>query len=330
MRKKLIILLIVSFIFSLGLMGCSEKKAEKNEVSGNVQLKIITGSTGGTYYSLGGAIANVWSKYIDGIQVTSQPGGASVESINSIVTGEVEIGLAMNNIADDAWNGRGKFANPIQDFRVIGVVYPEVFQGIALKGSGVKTIEDLKDKKVAVGPPGSGTAVLSEIVLEEAGITFNDIRAEFAGFGDASNKMKDGLIDASMGVLSVPAAAVQDIITVRDIEIIEVEDELYEKIKKKYPFFNKYIIEAGTYGNEEDIQTINCQAALYCSADLSEDIVYELTKVLYEKSSEIGNAHAAGKWINVENALAGITTKLHPGALKYYEELGLVIAEEIK
>jgi len=142
--------------------------------------------------------------------------------------------------------------------------------------------------------------------------------------------MKDGHLDASFGVLGVPAAQIQDIKTSRDIEIIEIKGEIFKKIKAKYPFFSQYVIPAGTYGNKEDKYTINCQAALYVKADLPEDVVYNLTKVFYEKSSEIADAHAAGKYISLEKALDGITTKLHPGALKYYEEQGIKVPDSIK
>ena len=321
-------------MLSVALLGCGQKEEPKQGEAPRPQtqqLNIITGSTGGTYFPLGGAMANVWTKYIDNVQVTSQPGGASVESINRVNAGEVHLGMAMNNIADDAWFGRGGWeGKPIQNFRAIGVIYPEVYQGVALKSSGIKTLEDIKGKRVAVGPTGSGTAVLSAAVFGEAGLAFGDMRAEFAGFGDAASKMKDGQLDANFGVLSVPAAAIQDIATVRDIEIIEIDEQLFEKIKAKYPFFSRYLIPAGTYGNPEDVWTINCQAALYVTPDLDEDLVYELTKVFYEKASEIGDAHAAGKHISLEKALDGITTKLHPGALKYYLEKGIDVPQSIR
>ncbi|KJS22576.1 MAG: hypothetical protein VR72_06015 [Clostridiaceae bacterium BRH_c20a] len=349
MKKRLVFMLVLVFIVSSVMLGCGAKQetpsekpkeapqAEPKKVE-TLQINIITGSTGGTYYPLGGAMANVWSKYIDNLQVTSQPGGASVESINMVNTGEVQLGMAMNNIADDAWKGKGTWeGKAIQNFRSIGVIYPEVYQGIALKESGIKTIADLKGRKVAVGPVGSGTAVLSEAVFGEAGLTFKDMGAQFDGFGDAASKMKDGHIEANFGVLSVPAAAIQDIKTVRDIEIIEIKGELFEKVKANYPFFSQYIIPAGTYGNTEDKYTINCQAALYVAPDLPEDVVYELTKVWYEKTSEVAQAHAAATWLseelaagNLEIAISGITTPLHLGAYKYFQEKGITIPDEIK
>ncbi len=346
MKKRIALLLIFAFVLSIGLMGCGQKEQPQQSGEGEqqepakvekMQINIITGSTGGTYYALGGAMANVWNKYLDNVQVTPQPGGASVESINRVNAGEVELGMAMNNIADDAWNGRNSYNEPIRNFRAIGVIYPEVYQGVALKESGIKSIEDIKGKRVAVGPVGSGTLVLTEAVLTETGMTFNDIKAAYDGFGDAASKMKDGHLDAAFNVLSVPAAAIQDIQTVREIEVIEIPNDIYEKIKAKYPFFSQYTIPAGTYGNEEDKLTVNCQAALYVSPDLPEDVVYDITKVWFEQTAEVAQAHAAAQWLadelaagKLETALMGITTPLHPGAYKYFVEKGIEVPDEIK
>ncbi|MGI6584522.1 MAG: TAXI family TRAP transporter solute-binding subunit [Gracilibacteraceae bacterium] len=342
MRKKLVFLLVALFIVSSLLTGCGtsqkpEATEEKPATVEKKQISIITGSTGGTYFALGGAMANTWNDHCQLVQVTSQPGGASVESINRVHAGEVELGMAMNNIADDAWNGKGAFKEKQQNFRAIGVIYPEVYQGVALKESGIKELADVKGKRVAVGPVGSGTVVMTETVLTEAGMTLDDVKAAYDAFGDAAGKMKDGHLDAAFNVLAVPAAAIQDIMTTRDINVIEIGDELYNKVKAKYPFFSQYIIPAGTYGNEQDVKTINCQAALYVQPDLSEDIVYEVTKVWYEKTAEVAQAHAAAKWLsdelaagNTDTILAGITTPLHKGAYKYFVEKGIAVPDMIK
>ncbi|MDD2573244.1 MAG: TAXI family TRAP transporter solute-binding subunit [Bacillota bacterium] len=350
MRKKLALLLVLLFVFSTMLVGCSTPgdTGQQEETEGEapeeaaapaqkIQVNIITGSTGGTYFALGGAMANTWNEFLDNVQVTSQPGGASVESINRVHAGECELGMAMNNIADDAWKGQGAFPAEQQNFRAIGVIYPEVYQGVALKESGITSIEGLKGKRVAVGPVGSGTVVMSETVFNEAGLTFDDVKAAFDGFGDAASKMKDGHLDAAFNVLAVPAAAIQDIMTARDIEVIEIGDDLYKKVKAKYPFFSQYVIPAGTYGNEEDKLTINCVAALYVAPEMSEDAVYDITKVWFEQTAHTAAAHGAAQWLadeiaagNKQVMIDGITTPLHPGAYKYFTEIGLDIPDMIK
>lgn len=333
-RNKSAFLLVCMLALVLVVTGCGGGSATKSDSKPKVtQMFLLTGSTGGTYYPLGGAIANVWNKYLaEKVQVTSQPSGASVENLKRIGKGEAHLGMAMNNIADQAWKGEGdsfKDTGPIKNFRAIGVIYPEVYQGIAAADSNINSIADLKGKRVAIGPTGSGTAVISKDIFAEYGLQMSDFKPEYAGFGDAANKFKDGHIDANFGVLSVPAAAIQDIMTVRKVKIIEIKGEVFDKLKAKYPFFSQFVIPAGTYGNEKDAYTISMQAALYCKADLPDDLVYDLTKTFYEKSGEIAAAHAAGKYIKLEKALDGITTPLHPGAVKYYKEKGIKIPDNI-
>jgi TRAP transporter TAXI family solute receptor len=332
-KGTLATLLITVLAISSALTGCGSNAAKTESKPKPAQIFLLTGSTGGTYYPLGGAMANVWNKNLaDKVQVTSQPSGASVENLKRIGKGEAQLGMAMNNIADEAWKGQGesfKDTGAIKNFRTIGVIYPEVYQGIAAADGGIETIADLKGKRVAIGPTGSGTAVVSKDIFAAYGLSFADFKPEYAGFGDAANKFKDGHIDANFGVLSVPAAAIQDVMTVRKIKIIEIKGDTFTKLKTQFPFFSQFVIPAGTYGNATDAYTISMQAALYCKADLPEDLVYELTKVFYEKNSEIAAAHAAGKYIQLTKALDGITTPLHPGAVKYYKEKGVAIPDNI-
>jgi TRAP transporter TAXI family solute receptor len=326
------ILVLMVFLLATLAAGCGggDQQAAKPKTE---QLFLLTGSTGGTYFALGGSIANTWNKHLAGkVQITSQPSGASVENIKRIGKGEAHLGMAMNNIADQAWKGEGdafKDTKAIKNFRTIGVIYPEVYQGFVAADSPANSIADLKGKKVAIGPTGSGTAVISKDIFAEYGLQFSDFKPEFAGFGDAANKFKDGHIDANFGVLSVPAAAIQDVMTARKIKIIEIKGPTFDKMKAKYPFFSQFVIPAGTYGNEKDVYTVSMQAALYCKADLKDDLVYELTKTFYEKSAEIAAAHAAGKYIKLATALDGITTPLHPGAIKYYKEKGVKIPDNL-
>ncbi len=330
--RKTATLVLVVFVLAILAAGCGggDKKAATPKVE---QMFLLTGSTGGTYFALGGSIANTWNKHLAGkVQITSQPSGASVENIKRIGKGEAHLGMAMNNIADQAWKGEGdafKDTKAIKNFRTIGVIYPEVYQGFVAADSPVNSIADLKGKKVAIGPTGSGTAVISKDIFAEYGLQFADFKPEFAGFGDAANKFKDGHIDANFGVLSVPAAAIQDVMTARKIKMVEIKGPTFDKMKAKYPFFSQFVIPAGTYGNDKDVYTVSMQAALYCKADLKDDIVYELTKTFYEKSAEIAAAHAAGKYIKLEKALDGITTPLHPGAIKYYKEKGVKVPDNL-
>lgn len=328
MKKRLALLLSVLLILSLGLVGCASNgdggEATNDADTGGVQeLSFATGGTSGTYYPLGGAIANTWNKTIDGINVTIQPAGASVENINRVSSGEVDMVLAMNNIADQAYNGYGdSFASAMTDFEAVGVVYPEVVHIITTQDSGIETIYDLQGKTINPGPPGSGTYVTAMEVLNVYGV--DDYKSSPGSFSDAVAGLKDGNIDAAFAVLSFPASAVTEIATSKDVKILEVDDAEFEVLLETVPFAAKFDITGGEYkGQDEDAQTIALQAVLYVKKGLDEELVYNLTKEMYENTDQIAQGHARGKQISIDNALDGVTTPVHPGAMKYYEEQGL-------
>lgn len=326
MKKTLTLILIG--ILALSLVACGGSGDPAGGKAGDPQdLVMGTGSSGGTYFALGGAMANAMNDPLSEfeIAVTAQASGASVENINLINAGEMDLGISMNNVAADAFAGKGAFNAPVDNVASIGVVYNEVYQIVANASTGAKNVEDLKGMKVAVGPAGSGTVGLTEKVLTAAGLDIDkDISRQSDSFGDASTKMQDGHIDAACNVLAVPAAAITEMIASMDIVYVDISDEILAKIQADEPYFVRKVIPAGTYDKQtEDINTITCKAALYCRADLDEETVYQITKAFYETGDKVAAAHATGKEIQLEGALEGITTPIHPGAAKYFKEQGI-------
>lgn len=328
--RKWSILLSILLIGSVFLAACGQQGDTGGGAQGGRQdLSLATGSTGGTYYPLGGAIANVWNKNVKGVNVTAQATGASVENLALLARGEADLAMAVNMTADDAYNGRGDFeGQKVTNFGAIGVVYPEVVQIVVAKDSDIQTIADLKGKRVAVGPQGSGTVNTTRHILEAYGLTFDDIQPFYDGFGDAATKFKDGQIDAAFGLLSLPASNIEDITTAKEVRVLAVDNEAMKKLQEKYPFYQPLTIPGGTYkGQDEDVQTATLKAVMYAKSDLSEDLVYNLTKTMYEKQPDIASAHQAGKQIDLQKALEGVTTPIHPGAKKYFEEKGIPLPE---
>lgn len=342
--KKMISLSLAA-ILAMGLMaGCgsgskpasgeegskAEAAADGGASAGAAQdLVMGTGSTGGTYFALGGAMANAINNKLSDqkINITAQSTGASVENLNLIQAGEMDLGIAMNNVAAAAQEGTGAFSAPLTNVKAIGVVYNEVYQIVANAAStDAETVEDLKGLKIAVGPAGSGTVVLTEQIFEAAGVDINkDIERQSDSFGDAATKMQDGHIDAACNTLAVPASAIVEMTTSMDLKYINISDEILEQLPS---YFTRKVIPAGTYPKQEkDCETVTCKAALYCSADLDEETVYQITKAFYTSGEEIAAAHETGKEINVETCLEGITTPIHPGAAKYYKELGMEVPD---
>jgi len=345
MRTKLLLsLLILMLALSLVAAGCGggeeapeqtgeEQSGEETQSSEpeveTVNLLMGTGGTGGTYYPLGGAIAEAWNSHIDGLNVTVQSTGASVENIRLIGSGEADLGMAMNGPAMAGYEGTGDFeGNAVQNFYAIGVIYPEVMQIITPKDSGIETVADLKGKRVSVGPPGSGTASSALKILEAYGIDpDNDIDRFDDNFSDGASKIKDGLLDAAFAVLAVPAANVIDISTSTPVNIVDIEGEGLEAILAADPTFSAYEIPAGTYKGLDDIgHTVSQWAVLYVTDELSDDLAYQMAKVMYENTDEIAAAHASGNQITIDNATKGIApVPFHPGAIKYYEEVGIPV-----
>lgn len=334
MRKSLLLVLALLLTVSLLVIGCGGGQEEPNnegENSGSetANLLMATGGTGGTYYPLGGSIADVWNKNIEGLNVTVQATGASVENIRLLASGETQLAMAMNGPAQAAWNGTGDDfeGNALQNFAAVGVIYPEVMQIIAPADAGIKTVADLKGKRVSIGPVGSGTASAALKILDSYGIDpDNDLRKFQDNFADAARKIKDGQLDAAFAVLAVPAGNVVDITTATPVSIVNIEGEGLQKLLEADPTFSSYEIPGGTYeGQDEIASTVSQWAVLYVQQDLPEDLIYNMTKVMYEYTENIAKGHARGNQITIDNALKGIEpVEFHPGAIKYYKEKGLM------
>jgi TRAP transporter TAXI family solute receptor len=341
MKRNFALLLVLVLAFTFALSGCSAKTEEPAEVgeeetkteepveveepADTLELAFATGGTSGTYYPLGGSIASVWNKHIDGVNVTIQPAGASVENINRVSSGQVDLVLAMNNIADQAFNGVGEsFPEALDGFKAVGVVYPEVMHVITTQSTGIQSIAELKGKTINPGPPGSGTYVTAMAILEAYGIGEDDFKSRPGSFSDAVSGLKDGNLDAGFAVVSFPASAVTQIATTNPVKILEITGDGFDKLLESVPFAAQFAITGGAYnGQDEDATTVALQAVLYAKSDLSDELVYDLAKVMYENTPEITLGHARGAQILLENAANGITTPFHPGALKYLEEKGI-------
>lgn len=334
--KKFLSLLLATLLV-LSLAACGEKQQDNQDPQNPSQtivpqdLVMGTGSTGGTYFALGGAMANaINDKLADKkITISAQSTGASVENMNLINAGEMDLGIAMNNVAANAFDGVGAFSSPVTNVSSIGVVYNEVYQIVANAATGAKNVEDLKGKKVAIGPAGSGTLGLSQKIFTAAGLDPNkDIQPQSDSFGDAATKMQDGHIDAACNVLAVPASSIIEMTTSMKLAYVNISDDILETLQATEPYFVRKVIPAGTYdGQTEDINTITCKAALYCRADLDEETVYQITKAFYESGDVIAAAHATGKEVQLEGCLEGITTPIHPGAARYYKEMGITVPD---
>jgi len=290
-------------------------------------VAIATGGTGGTYYPLGGALAQMISNNVEGLIVTAQSGNASIANCNLISRGQIETGFSQANTTFWCYTGTGILEGtpPITNLRGIASLYPETIHIVAIKGSGIKTIEDLKGKRVGVGAPNSGTAADAEIILNAHGITFDDIKADFLSFNEVAQRLIDGQIDAGFATAGFPTSSIINIATKRDIVLIPMSEEKIKELVETIPYYGATVIPGGLYkGVDEDVPALATPALWVCDAKLSSDIVYKMTNVLWEHRDVLEKVHSQGKNITLETALDGIGVPLHPGAEQYYKEVGLI------
>ncbi len=317
MKKSIAVVLILTLALSLMFTGCG---------SSEQFVTITSGGTGGTYYPIGGAIAKAITDNAENITVTGQAGNASVANCNLINEGETQAALAQNNVAYWAYNGEGSFeGTPITKIAGIASLYPEAIQLVALAESGITSVADLKGKKVCVGEAGSGVYADVVNILAAYGMTVDDIKADYLSFSEGSQKLKDKQIDAAFLTAGYPTSAVVDVATSRDITIVPMDEATLDSLIAASPYYAKAVIPAGTYkGVDVDTVTATTMAMLICSTELEEDLVYTMTKAMWENQNVIAEAHEKGKVVTMETALDGMGIPLHPGAAKYYKEQGLV------
>jgi uncharacterized protein len=315
---------------SMFLAACGDKAKEdpKDTDDGTVEesenpefMSIATGGTGGTYYPLGGSMANI-IKDETGIDTNAEVSGASAENMTSLKDGAVEIAFTQTDIASYAKDGKLMFeGNVVDNVKAIGTLYPETVQIVTTAKSGIKTIADLKGKKVSVGAPGSGTFANAEQILEIHGITMEDIDAKHLSFDESTAGIQDGSIDAAFVTAGTPTGAVEGLGATEDVVILSIEANKAEELIAKYPYYAKDEVPSGVYGLTDSVPTVAVLAMLVVREDLSEQLVYDITKAIFENTDKIG--HAKAQLIKAENALNGVGIEVHPGAQKYYDEKGI-------
>lgn len=317
MKKYIVLALAVVFICTVAFTGCAPQK---------VNLILATGGTSGTYYPFGGSMAQIFNSKIENMNVTAQATGASVENLKLIGKKEAELAIVQNDMTDYAYNGTETFKDgKIENVRAVATLYPEVIQIVASVDSGINTLQDIKGKKFSVGAPGSGVEANARQLLEMMGMTYNDFTANYLSFSESADSFKDKHIDGFLFTSGIPNAAIQDISTTSSLKFVSVSDDVIKQLTSQYPFFTEYIIPAGTYkGQDTDVKTIAVKATLVAGAEVSEKVIYDLTKALFENQPELAQAHAKGEQLNINEAVKGISVPFHPGAEKYYKEKGIL------
>ncbi|RFU70391.1 TAXI family TRAP transporter solute-binding subunit [Peribacillus saganii] len=305
----------------------TEKPAERTSPGSSEAISIVTGATSGTYYPLGGGIGKALNGAGIGVNATVESTGGSNENVRLLGQGEAEIGFTETGIAYYGYEGIEMFKdNKFDNLRGIMSLYANLMQTVVMKDSGIQSYADLKGKTVAIGIQGSSSALNMQLVLKEYGLSLGDIKPQFVSYSEGVTMLKDGQIDAVMIDSGIPNSAVTDITTQHDVNILPIEEEKIKSLVSKYPYFsNMVIIPKGTYeGIDVDVPTAGAKVMLVTHAGVSEEMVYKLTKTIFEKKEEIIKIHPRGDSIDLKTATDGMSIPLHPGAEKYLREQGAI------
>lgn len=314
MKRFAAIVMALVMIFSLAACG------------GTSAMTMGTGGTAGTYYGYGGILGNQ-IKSSTGITVNVVSTDGSKANILGIDAGNYQLATVQSDVMAYAWEGLRSFEQEgkLDSFRVIGGLYAEAVQLVTMSAD-IKSVADLKGKKVSIGAAGSGVYFNAIDILGAAGLTENDIQPQYQSFADSADALKDGKIDAAFIVAGAPTPAIQELCTSASAYLVPIDGAVAEKLMNDSPYYTTYKIPANTYdGQTADVTTVTVKATLIVSASASEDDVYKVTKAIFDNIPAITEAHAKGAELSLENATDGMTVPFHAGAAKYFAEKGVTV-----
>ena len=333
--SKLIMLTLVAALAACGgdntakpAAGSDAAPQQEQAVKSGLQTKFVTVGTGGAsgpYNIIGTALSELYAQKF-GVNAKTQTTGASVENLNLLAQNKLELAFVMSDALSDAVNGQGSFSSKVDNVEQIAALYPNYVQIVTSASSGIKSIEDLRGKRVAVGAQGSGTEMATRTLLAGFGITYQDIKVDYLGFAEASDALKSGKLEVAFFSSGLPNSALMELQQGFDLQLVAVPADKLADIAKTAPFFNAMPIPKGTYGNAEDVPAVAIANALAVRKDMSEEDVYQLTKALFENLDKLQTAHQAAKGISLEGAQRGLVAPLHAGAKRYYDEVGAMAA----
>ncbi len=296
------------------------------------QLSVATGGTGGVYYPMGGGLAEVINNHVEGYSATAEVTGASVENMGLVARGDADLALGLADTVYQAQTGTGRFdGQQLEMLRGVASMYANMIQIVTLDGSGIASLDDMRGKRVSVGAPGSGTEVNAAAVLAAAGMSYDDIDEQRLNFNETADALANGDIDAGFWSVGAPTSSILNLATTQSIQIIELSDEQIAAAQEANPLFASTTLAGGIYeGVDADVTVLGVPNVLVASAEMSDDLAYEITKAMFENVADLRAVHPAANQTTVEFTLAATPIPLHPGAVRYYEEIGAEIPDRLK
>ena len=289
-------------------------------------ITILTGAHSGVYYPLGVALSQIYTKAIPNAKATAQVTKTPAESLNLLQAGRGDLAFTMGDVLSDAWKGAEEagFRTPLYKLRGVSATYNNYIQIVARADSGIRTVADLKGKRVSVGTPRSGTDLNARAILRAAGLGYKELaKVEYLPFGQTAELMKDRQLDATLQSARLGAASISDLATALKIVVVPIPADVVAKVGDAA--YQPAMIPANTYqGQATDVPTAAIPNFLVTQSDVSDEIAYLMTKSLYDNLDTLSAAHSAAKTIKREDALVGMPVPLHPGAERYYREIGVI------
>lgn len=332
--KKITSLIALLLVVAMILAGCGQSNTTSTNSdntatssnSGTKYLSIGTGSVTGVYYPLGGALASIVSNKIDGYSCAAESTGGAVENAGLLIDGKLDLGFVAASTLYDAQHGQNSFEGKDgTKVQALFSFFPEVVQILSVDQS-IKTIPDLKGKRVAVGSAGSGTEVMARAILDIYGMSYDDINEDFLGFGDAASGLKDGTVDAAFTWAGIPTASVMELCATHSISMISFTDEELQKLMTVSSYCVPAQITKETYPKMyADAQSFSIPAIICANADLDEQFVYDFMVAVFDNMELLAQTHERGADLSLETALDGLDgATLHPGAEKFFREKGIL------
>ncbi len=315
--KRLAASLVLALIFGLGFAQSS--------------LSIATGGTGGVYYPTGGAYAEVINNHLEGYTAVAEVTGASVENVGLISRGDSDITLALADTVFQAYSGTGNFGPggefpQLANLRALGSAYSNAMHIVTLADSGITSLSDLAGKRVSVGAPGSGTEVSAQTLMLANGLSYDDIDEQFLNFNETADALRDGQLDAGFLSVGPPTSSLLSLAETRDLVLISLTADEVANALAAEPTFAPYTIRGGLYkGQDADTTTIGTPNVIVIAAEMDEQLAYDIIAAIYANIAEVIAVHPSANDTTPEFSLASTPIALHPGALRYYEEMGFEI-----
>jgi TRAP transporter TAXI family solute receptor len=289
-------------------------------------VTVLTGNTSGVYYPLGVGLSQLFRQVVPEANIAVQATAASAENLQLLQAGRGEVGFTLGDVLSDAWEGNAEagFTVPLTRLRAIAGLYSNYVQIVASASSGVRTLADLKGKRISVGAPGSGTELNARAIVKAAGLTYGDFsKVEYLSFSESVELIKNRQLDITLQSAGLGVASLRDLAASLPIVVVPIPADVVRKVARDV--YRPATIPAGVYdGQPAAVETAAIQNVLVTHEGVTDDVVYRMTKAMFEHLDQLVAAHVAAKEISRETAARGLPVPLHPGAAAYFKEAGLL------